>query len=137
VETIFDGGRRRAISDQAKAGYDQTVANYRQTVLTAFQEVEDHLSTLRILETEARTQDAAVAASQRSLDLSTNRYKGGVVSYLEVINAQSIALADQRAAVDILRRRTTAAVLLIKALGGGWDASQLPLAQTAPSSSTP
>ncbi|MBS1852013.1 MAG: efflux transporter outer membrane subunit [Acidobacteria bacterium] len=137
VETIFDGGRRRAISEQAKAGYDQTVANYRQTVLTAFQEVEDHLSTLRILETEARTQDAAVAASQRSLDLSTNRYKGGVVSYLEVINAQSIALADQRAAVDILRRRTTAAVLLIKALGGGWDASQLPVAQTAPSSSTP
>ena len=126
VETVFEGGRRRALSEQAQAAYDESVANYRQTVLNAFQEVEDNLSALRILETEAKTEAGAVAASQHSLQLSTNRYKGGVSSYLEVITAQSIALSDQRAALDILRRRVAAAVLLIKALGGGWDASQLP-----------
>ncbi|HET7439768.1 MAG TPA: efflux transporter outer membrane subunit [Terriglobales bacterium] len=126
VVTAFDVGRRRAVSEQARAAYDQTVANYRETVLTAFQEVEDNLAALRILENEARTQDAAVAAAQNSLNLSTNRYKGGVVSYLEVITAQSIALTDERAAVDILRRRMTASVQLIKALGGGWNAANLP-----------
>ena len=124
--TVFDGGRRRALNEQARAAYDQNVANYRQTVLNAFQEVEDNLSALRILQDEAKTQDAAVAASQHSLELSTNRYKGGVSNYLEVITAQSLALSDQRVAVDILRRRVAAAVLLIKALGGGWNASQLP-----------
>jgi NodT family efflux transporter outer membrane factor (OMF) lipoprotein len=134
VVTVFDVGRRRAVSQEAQAAYDQTVANYRQTVLTAFQEVEDNLAALRILQDEAKTQDAAVAAAERSLQLSTNRYKGGVVNYLEVINAQSIALADQRAAVDILRRRTTAAVLLIKALGGGWDTNSLPAVSSNPAS---
>jgi NodT family efflux transporter outer membrane factor (OMF) lipoprotein len=124
--TIFEGGRRRALTEQAQAAYDQNVANYRQTVLNAFQEVEDNLAALGILENEAKTQERAVAASERSLQISTNRYRGGVSNYLEVITAQNLALSDQRAAVDILRRRVTAAVLLIKALGGGWDATQLP-----------
>jgi NodT family efflux transporter outer membrane factor (OMF) lipoprotein len=128
VVTVFDAGRRRAVSDEAKSSYDQTVANYRQTCLTAFQEVEDNLAALRILADEADTQNAAVAAAQHSLELSTNRYKGGVANYLEVITAQSAALADQRIAVQILGRRTTDAVLLIKALGGGWDSHQLPSA---------
>jgi NodT family efflux transporter outer membrane factor (OMF) lipoprotein len=135
--TVFEGGRRRALNEQAQAAYDQNVAAYRQTVLNAFQEVEDNLSALRILQDEASTQDAAVAASQHSLELSTNRYKGGVSNYLEVITAQNLALGDQRAAVDILRRRVAAAVLLIKALGGGWNASQLPTNLSRASSSTP
>ncbi|MGH9502355.1 MAG: efflux transporter outer membrane subunit [Terriglobales bacterium] len=124
--TAFDGGRRRAVSDQARAAYDESVANYRQTVLTAFQEVEDNLAALRILNDEARAQEAAVAAAEHSLQLSTNRYRGGVVSYLEVTTAQSTALADERAAVDILRRRMAASVSLIKALGGGWNSASLP-----------
>ena len=124
--TAFDGGRRRAVSEQARAAYDESVANYRQTVLNAFQEVEDNLAVLRILNDEAQAQQAAVAAAEHSLELSTNRYKGGVVSYLEVTTAQSTALADERAAVDILRRRMTASVSLIKALGGGWSSASLP-----------
>jgi NodT family efflux transporter outer membrane factor (OMF) lipoprotein len=125
VVTAFDVGRRRAISDEAKAAYDQSVANYRQTLLTSFQEVEDSLSALRILEQEARTQQDAVAAAQHSLELSTNRYKGGVTTYLEVTTAQEFALTDERAAVEILSRRMTASVQLIQALGGGWDANSL------------
>jgi len=124
--TAFDVGRRRAGVEQAQAVYDQTVASYRQTVLTAFQEVEDNLAALRILEDESKTQAGAVNAAQHSLQLSNNRYKGGVVTYLEVITAQSTALNNQRVAVDILRRRMNATVLLIKALGGGWNASSLP-----------
>jgi len=124
--TAFDGGRRRAVSDQARAAYDESLATYQQTVLTAFQEVEDNLSTLRILEGEAKTEDVAVQAAQHSLELSENRYKGGVDSYLAVITAQSVTLADKRTAVDILARRMTASVLLIKVLGGGWNKSQLP-----------
>ena len=126
--TAFDAGRRRAVSEEARAAYDQSVANYRETILTAFGEVEDNLAALRILQDETRIQAAAVAAAQRSLDLSTNRYKGGVVNYLEVITAQSAALADERAMVDILRRRMTASVSLIKALGGGWNVASLPSA---------
>ena len=123
AETVFDAGRRRAVTEQAQAAYDQTTAAYRQTVLTAFQEVEDNLAALRILEQEARTEDVAVQAAQRSLALSENRYRGGVANYLEVLTAQSAALADERAAVDILRRRLDSSVLLVKALGGGWDAA--------------
>ena len=129
IETIFDAGRRRAITDQARAGFDQSVANYHQTVLSAFEDVEDSLAALRLLEDEARTQDAAVAAAQHSLALSNNRYKGGVATYLEVITAQSIALSDQRVAVQIAGRRMTASVSLVKALGGGWNTSELPLVQ--------
>jgi NodT family efflux transporter outer membrane factor (OMF) lipoprotein len=127
AEYVFDGGRRRAVTDEARAAYDESVANYRQTVLTAFQEVEDNLAALRILNNEAMAQQAAVAAAEHSLELSTNRYKGGVVSYLEVTTAQSTALADERAAVAILRQRMTASVSLIKALGGGWNTANLPI----------
>jgi NodT family efflux transporter outer membrane factor (OMF) lipoprotein len=126
AETVFDAGRRRAISDQAKAEYDKTVADYQQTVLTSFQEVEDSLSDLRVLEEEAKTQDAAVAAANRALEQATNRYKGGLDTYLTVITAQSALLANQRTAVTLLTRRMTSTVLLVKALGGGWDVSQLP-----------
>ena len=125
-QTLFDGGRRRAASDQAIAVYDQTVANYRETVLTAFQQVEDNLAALRILEHEAQTQNEAVVAAQKSLELSIQRYNGGVTSYLEVTVAQSAALADEVTAVNILGRRMVAAVQLIQALGGGWDSSSLP-----------
>src|SRR5581483_11644584 len=124
--TAFDVGRRRAISEEATAAYNQSVANYREAILVSFQEVEDNLSSLRILESEAQTQNAAVTAAQHSLDLSTNRYKGGVVNYLEVITAQNTALTNERAAIDILRRRLTASVQLIQALGGGWNVSNLP-----------
>lgn len=97
-----------------------------QTSLDAFQQVEDNLATLRILAKESETQRGAVASAQHSLDLSMNRYTGGLVTYLEVVTAQSAALANERTAVDIQRRRMDASVLLVKALGGGWDASQLP-----------
>lgn len=126
VAPLFDGGRRRANMDQAKAAYDQTVANYRGTVLTGFQQVEDGLAALRILEKESDTQQRAVVASQKSLQLSLTRYRGGITSYLEVTTAQSAALVDEVTAVNILGRRMTNAVLLIQALGGGWDRSALP-----------
>ena len=126
AELIFDGGLRRGITEEARANYDKSVDTYRQTTLTAFQEVEDNLAALRILQNEAQIQEGAVAAAQHSLDLSNNRYKGGVANYLEVTTAQSAALGDERAAVDILTRRMAASVLLIKALGGSWNASQLP-----------
>ena len=129
LETLFDAGRRRAISDQAKAAFNESAANYQESVLGAFQEVEDNLAASRLLEGEAKTQDAAVASAQRSLELSNNRYKGGVATYLEVITAQSTALSDQRVAVQIAGRRMTAAVGLIKALGGGWNTADLPMAQ--------
>jgi NodT family efflux transporter outer membrane factor (OMF) lipoprotein len=124
--TVFDVGRRRAASDQAVAAYDQTVANYRQTVLTGFQQVEDNVAALRILEHEAQVQDTAVAAAQKYLELAITRYKGGVTSYLEVTTAQSAALSDEVTAVNILGRRMVDAVTLVQALGGGWDRSTLP-----------
>ena len=124
--TIFDVGRRRALSDEAKAGYDSSVASYRETVLAAFQQVEDNLAALRILQQEADTQATAVQAAQHSLWLSTTRYEGGVTSYLEVITAQNAALSDEVTAVNILGRRMASAVLLIQALGGGWDRSSVP-----------
>ncbi len=126
VVTIFDVGRRRALNDQAKAAYDAEVASYRQTVLDSFQQVEDNLVALRILEQEAGVQETAVQAAERSLDLSNIRYDGGVTSYLEVITAQNAALSDEVTAVNILGRRMASAVLLIEALGGGWDRSSLP-----------
>lgn len=127
IYTIFDGGRRHALNDEAQAAYDGVVASYRQTVLTAFQQVEDNLAALRVLENEAGVQATAMHAAQRSLDLSNTRYEGGVTSYLEVITAQNAALSDEVTAVNILGRRMASAVLLIQALGGGWDRSSLPV----------
>jgi NodT family efflux transporter outer membrane factor (OMF) lipoprotein len=126
VTTVFDAGRRRAASDQAIAAYDQTVANYRETVLTGFQQVEDNVAALRILDHEAQVQQKAVNAAQKYLELAITRYKGGVTSYLEVTTAQSAALSDEVTAVNILGRRMVSAVGLIQALGGGWDRSALP-----------
>lgn len=126
VQTLFDGGRRRATSQGALASYDATVAGYRQTALTAFQEVEDNLAALRILDQEAQQQMVATASAQESLEIFTNRYIGGADPYLQVLTAQTIALQNERNDVDILRRRMDASVLLIKALGGGWNVSELP-----------
>jgi NodT family efflux transporter outer membrane factor (OMF) lipoprotein len=126
LQTVFDGGRRRATQQSSEFNYNATVATYRETALDAFQQVEDNLAELRVLEKETQTQRAAVLAAERSLELSTNRYTGGLVTYLEVVTAQGATLANERAAVDIQRRRMDASVLLIKALGGGWDNSKLP-----------
>jgi NodT family efflux transporter outer membrane factor (OMF) lipoprotein len=126
TETLFDGGARRAATEQARANYDATVADYRQDILTAFQQVEDNLAALRILEQEQSAEQVAVTASQRSVELSLNRYKGGVAAYIEVLTAQSNSLTSQRTATDIQGRRMTASVELIKALGGGWNSSKLP-----------
>ncbi|MCU1241789.1 MAG: Heavy metal efflux outer membrane protein CzcC family [Candidatus Acidoferrum typicum] len=126
VFTLFDVGRRRALSDEAISFYDQSVANYRQTVLTGFQQVEDNVAALRILEHEAEVEANAVIAAQKYLELAITRYKGGVTSYLEVTTAQSAALSDEITAVNILGRRMVDAVTLVQALGGGWDSSALP-----------
>jgi NodT family efflux transporter outer membrane factor (OMF) lipoprotein len=123
VGIVFDGGRRQAVTEQAQAAYDATVALYRQTVLTAFQSVEDTLSTLRILEETAVQQARAVQTAEAALLLAINRYKGGLTTYLEVVVVQSAALTAERVALDLLTRRMTATVLLIKALGGLWGTS--------------
>ena len=125
-QTLFDFGRRGAGWRALEAAYDATVAAYRQTVLSAFQEVEDDLATLRYLAEEAVQQQEAVEAAELSLTLEIDRYKAGTDSYLNVITTQTIALNDQQTAVTILQRRMTAAVDLVRALGGGWDASTLP-----------
>ena len=125
VATIFDFGRRRAVSDQAKAAYNQAVANYRQTVLTGFQQVEDNLAALRVLAQEAEVQRGAVTAAQAALDTSMILFKGGLTSYLTVTTAQTTLLTDQVTSINILGRRMAGAVLLVQTLGGGWDASTL------------
>jgi len=124
--TLFDGGRRKALDDQAQAAYDGTVSGYRQTVLTAFADVEDNLSALRVLAEEAALQERAIESSRRSLRHTTLRYEGGAVSYLDVAVSQSITLNIERSAVDIARRRKIASVRLIKAVGGDWKATDLP-----------
>ena len=126
AQTIFDAGRRRATSEAALANYDATVASYRQATLDAFQQVEDNLAALRILEQETQQQARAVLSARESLQLFTNRYKGGVDTYLQVITAQTAALTNERNQVDIMRRRMDASVLLVKALGGGWNVADLP-----------
>ena len=127
-QTLYDHGRRNAQMRGVEAAYDVTVAGYRQTVLTAFQQVEDNLSTLRVLAEEATLQNQAVQSANQSLQLETERYKAGTSSYLNVITVQTIALNNQRTAVTLLQRRMTAAVNLVVALGGGWDAKYLPTA---------
>jgi len=126
AQTLFEGGKRRAAKEQAEASYDAAVATYRESVLTACQDIEDNLAALRILDLESAQLADAVAAAERSLAIARNRYQGGVTTYLEVITAQSAALANERAAVDNLTRRMTASVRLVEALGGGWSASDLP-----------
>ncbi len=125
AQTIFDGGLRRAVTDQAVAAYDANVAAYRLTVLGGFQEVEDNLAALRILEQESRVQDEAVQAARQSVELTLNQYKAGTVSYLNVVVAQTALLTNERTAAGLLGRRLAAAVSLVKALGGGWTSTQI------------
>ena len=126
AETLFEGGLRRATVQQFRASYDRSVANYRQIVLTAFQQVEDNLASLRILSQEIRQQDTAVNSAQRNLQLAQQRYQAGIDPYLNVITAQTTLLTNQQTAVNLRRDQMTASVQLIEALGGGWDAAQLP-----------
>ncbi len=126
AQAVFDGGLREAQKQQAIAVYDEDAATYRQTVLTAFQEVEDNLAALRILEEEARLQDEVVQAARHALELTANQYKAGIVSYLNVISAQTTLLTNERTAASLLGRRLTASVALVKASGGGWSAESLP-----------
>lgn len=126
TQLLFDAGRRRAITDQARHNFEAQSATYKATVLAAFNEVEDRLSDLHILDQESAVEDRAVNAAQRSLDLSKDRFKGGATSYLEVVTAQQALLANQRSQADLQARRFAASVQLIRALGGGWDATQLP-----------
>jgi NodT family efflux transporter outer membrane factor (OMF) lipoprotein len=125
-QTIFDTGRRAAVSEQANASYDETVANYRQTTLTAFQQVEDNLIALRVLQQEAENQHQATLAAQSAEQIFNNRYVGGLDTYLQVVTAQTTALNNERNDIDIMRRQMDASVLLIKALGGGWNVTDLP-----------
>lgn len=125
-QTLFDAGRRRATKNITVNQYDATVADYRQTVLTAFEQVEDNLAALRVLEKEAQQQREATASAEQSLDLFQTRYEGGVDTYLQVVTWQTAALTNERNDLDILQRRMDASVLLIKALGGGWDTTQIP-----------
>ena len=126
VELLFDAGRRHALTNQAREAYEGQTANYRQSVLNAFQEVEDNLAALRILNDESQAQTRAVDSAKHSLQLSTNRYKGGVTTYLEVLTAQTTQLSNEVTQANITTRQFAASVQLIKALGGGWNTSQLP-----------
>jgi NodT family efflux transporter outer membrane factor (OMF) lipoprotein len=125
-QTVFDAGRRGAVSEQANARYDETVADYRSTTLTAFQQVEDNLIALRVLQQEAENQHQATLAAQSAEQIFNNRYVGGLDTYLQVVTAQTTALNNERNDIDIMRRQMDASVLLIKALGGGWNVTDLP-----------
>jgi NodT family efflux transporter outer membrane factor (OMF) lipoprotein len=125
-QTVFDAGRRSAVSEQTRASYDETIANYRQTTLTAFQQVEDNLVALRVLQDEAERQHQATQAAQAAQQIFNNRYVGGIDTYLQVVTAQTTALNNERNDIDIMRRQMDASVLLIKALGGGWNVANLP-----------
>ena len=124
--TLFDGGLRGATVEAARASYDQTVANYRQTVLIGFQQVEDELAALRILEQQAKVEAVAVRDAEEAERLTLNQYKAGTVAYTSVITAQTTALSNEQTALSILQSQLTAGVTLIGALGGGWDSKQLP-----------
>ena len=124
--TFIDGGRRRGVKDEALAEFDRNAAVYKQTVIDALQQVEDSLVSLRVLSTEAVQQRTATSSAVESQRIFDNRYVGGVDTYLQVITAQTTALNNERNDIDILRRRMDGTVMLVKALGGGWDRSQLP-----------
>jgi NodT family efflux transporter outer membrane factor (OMF) lipoprotein len=133
---LFDGGKRRSVTEQSVAAYDASVAVYRLQVLTALQDVEDNLAALRILGQEAQEQAAATAAAEKAVALAQNRYSAGITTYLEVITAQAVALTAERTAIDIQSRRLTAAVSLIKGLGGGWSDANLPYGAPPPAPTT-
>ena len=135
LQPIFEGGRNRANLAAAKSAYDESVANYRQSVLTAFQQVEDGLSGLNTLSQAGTTQNAAVTDARRALELANNRYVGGVTSYLDVITAQSALLTNERLATQLLGQQMVTSVYLVKALGGGWDASLIQNEQVHPKAS--
>jgi NodT family efflux transporter outer membrane factor (OMF) lipoprotein len=137
AETLFDAGLRRATVQQYTATYDQTVANYRQTVLTAFQQVEDNLASLRILSGEIQQQDAAVVSAQRNLKVATDRYRLGIDPYLNVITAQTSLFSNEQTAASLRIQQITASVQLIEALGGGWNASGIPSPAQMVTKSTP
>jgi len=126
AQLIFDAGQRRAITSEARHNYESQAASYRNAVFQAFNDVENQLSSLRILEQESGVEQRAVASAQHSFDLSNQRYKGGVTSYLEVLTAEATLLQNQRTAIDLQTRQFVASVGLVRALGGGWDATQLP-----------
>jgi multidrug efflux system outer membrane protein len=132
LEPVFNGGRNRANLAYARQSYDESVANYRQAVLVAFQQVEDGLSGLNELSQAETTQNAAVSDAQRALEIANNRYVGGVTTYLDVITAQSTLLTNQRLSVQLLGQQMVTEVALVKALGGGWDASQIQNEQVHP-----
>lgn len=136
AEAIFTGGARRAQVQYAKSGYDAAVADYRATVLNSFREVEDDLSGLRVLNEATESQARAVAAARRALDIATSRYTGGLVSYLDVVSAQQTLLNNERQAAQLQGERLVTSVLLVKALGGGWDAGSLASAQIKPAVKT-
>ena len=126
TELLLGGGRRHALTDQARHLYEAQAADYKNTVILAFEDVEDQLSSLRILEQEAGVEHRAVTSAQSSFDLSNQRYQGGVTSYLEVLTAEAALLQNQRAAIDLETRQYVASVSLVRALGGGWDVTHLP-----------
>lgn len=132
LQPIFEGGRNRANLALSRASYDESVANYRESVLEAFQQVEDGLSGLALLQQAAKTQDAAVTDSRRALEIANNRYVGGVTTYLDVITAQSTLLVNERLAAQLLGQQMTTSVYLVKALGGAWDASEIQNQQVRP-----
>jgi NodT family efflux transporter outer membrane factor (OMF) lipoprotein len=132
LQPIFNGGRNRANLASSRAAYDQSVANYRESVLEAFQQVEDGLSGLALLDQAMKTQLAAVTDSRRALDIANDRYVGGVTTYLDVITAQSTLLANERLQTQLLGQQMTTSVYLVKALGGAWDASELQREQVRP-----
>jgi outer membrane protein TolC len=132
AEPIFTGGARRAQVQFSQAGYDATVANYRGTVLNAFREVQDNITGLLVLDTARQSQADAVEAARRQLDIATSRYVGGLVSYLDVVNAQQILLSNEQEAAVIQGQRLVTSVLLVKALGGGWDAASLSAVHVKP-----
>jgi NodT family efflux transporter outer membrane factor (OMF) lipoprotein len=132
AQEIFTGGARRAELQFARAGYDANVANYRQAVLAAFQEVQDEITGLSVLIQAQQTQQQAVDAARRTLNISTSRYSGGLVSYLDVVTAQRDLLNDEQQLAIIRGQRLVSSVLLVKALGGGWDASSLAAVQVRP-----
>jgi len=132
LQPIFNGGRNRANLAATRAAYDESVANYRQSVLVAFQQVEDGLSGLALLNQAAKTQQTAVEDSRRALDIANNRYVGGLTTYLDVITAQTVLLNNQRLATQLLGQQMVTSVYLVKALGGGWDTSQIQQEQVRP-----